>query len=114
MNLRDAFVSIGCFAAALGLQSAKPAQADDLRTRNEAGPQSNERCAVSITPVGEAIRCERIGGHLRVEFGPLGSGMSGMGRPVASPAAVRLDNGAASPGHLRLPGVEPGLDPIRR
>jgi hypothetical protein len=112
MNLRDIFVSIGCCAAAVCLGSGKPARAGELQSSNETTPRA--RCAASRVPVEETTGCERIGGHVRVEFGSRLPYSSGYGRPVASPVAVRLDGGAPSRGHLRLPTGESAMDPVRR
>ncbi len=114
MNLRHIFVSVGCCAAAVCLGSGKPAQAGDLQSGNGTASRATERCAASGAPVEETAGCERIGGHVRVEFGSRMSNSSGYGRPVASPVAVRLDDGTQSRGHLRLPAGESGLDQYRR
>jgi hypothetical protein len=114
MNLRDIFVSVGCCAAAVCLGFGKPARADELQSSNETASRAPERCAASGASVGETAGCDRIGGHVRVEFGSRIPDLSGYGRPGASPVAVRLDDGAASRGHLRLPAGEPGMDPFRR
>ena len=116
MNLRDIFVSVGCCAAAVCLGFGKPARAGELQSSNETASRANERCAViqpGGAPVEETAGCERIGGHLRVEFGSRIPDSSGYGRPGASPIAVRLDEGTPR-GHLRLPAGESGMDPIRR
>ena len=113
MNLRDIFVSVGCCAAALCLGFGKPARASELQSGNETASRATERCAASA-PVAETAGCERIDGHVRVEFGSRMSNVSGYGRPGASSIAVRLDEGAPSRGHLRLPGGDSGLEPIRR
>ena len=114
MNFRDIFVSIGCCAAAVCLGSGKPARADELQSSNETASRPSERCAAGVTPVAEIAGCERIDGHLRVEFGSRMPNSSGYGRPGASPVAVRLDGGTQSRGHLRLPAGESGMDPFRR
>jgi hypothetical protein len=114
MNLRDIFVSVGCCAAAVCLGFGKPARADGLQASNETASRATERCAASGAPVEETAGCERIDGHVRVEFGSRMSNSSGYGRPVASPVAVRLDDGTQSRGHLRLPAGESGLDQYRR
>jgi hypothetical protein len=113
MNLRDIFVSIGCCAAAVSLGFGKPARADELQSNNETVSRTTERCA-GAGPAGEPAGCERIGGHVRVEFGARMSNSPGYGRPGASPVAVRLDDGAAARGHLRLPAGESGMDPFGR
>jgi hypothetical protein len=114
MNLRDIFVSVGCCAAAVCLGFGKPARADELQSSNETGSRATERCAASGAPVEETAGCERIDGHVRVEFGSRMSNSSGYGRPVASPVAVRLDDRTQSRGHLRLPADESGSDQYRR
>jgi hypothetical protein len=114
MKLRDIFVSIGCCAAAVCLGSGKPARANELRSSNETASRPSERCAAGVAPVAEIAGCERIDGHLRVEFGSRIPDSSGFGRPGASPVAVRLDDGTQSRGHLRLPAGESGMDPFRR
>ena len=68
----------------------------------------------AVAPVAETAGCERIGGHVRVEFGSRIPNSSVHGRPVTSPVAVRLDDGTQSRGHLRLPAGESGMDPFRR
>lgn len=117
MNLRDIFVSVVCCAAAVCLGFGKPARASELQSSNETASRENERCAVlqpGVLPLAETAGCERIGGHVRVEFGSRMANSSGYGRPVAAPVAVRLDEGTPSRGHLRLPGGASELDPIRR
>jgi hypothetical protein len=114
MKLRDIFVSIGCCAAAVCLGSGKLALANELRSSNETASRASERCAAGAAPVAEIAGCERIDGHLRVEFGSRMPNPSGYGRPGASPVAVRLDDGTQSRGHLRLPAGESGLDQYRR
>jgi hypothetical protein len=114
MNLRDIFVSVGCCAAAVCLGFGKPARADELQSSNETASRATERCAASGAPVEETAGCERIDGHVRVEFGSRMSNSSGYGRPVASPVAVRLDDRTQSHGHLRLPAGESGSDQYRR
>jgi hypothetical protein len=114
MNLRDIFVSVGCCAAAVCLGFGKPARAGELQSSNETASRATERCAPSGAPVEEAAGCERIDGHVRVEFGSRMANASGYGRPVASPVAVRLDDRTQSRGHLRLPAGESGSDQYRR
>lgn len=114
MTLREIAVRIGCFTAALGLGSCLHVRAEELQTSEEAVPHTTERCAVSIAPVGKAVSCERIGGHLRIESMSRFPGQTGFGRPEASPAAVRTDGGIQSNGRLYLPGGQSGFDPFRR
>jgi hypothetical protein len=114
MNLRDIFVSISCCTAVFGLGFCKHLQAGEIQSQDETVSRTNERCTVSIAPAGKAVSCERIGGHLRVEFAPRIPSPPGFGRPGASPAAVRTDGGSQSSGHLYLPGDASGLDPFRR
>ncbi len=117
MNLRDIFVSVGCCAAAVCLGFGKPARAGELQSSNETASRASERCAV-IQPGGALVKetasCERIDGHVRVEFGSRMPNPSAYGRPGASPVAVRMDEGTPSRGHLRLPGGDSGMDPFRR
>ena len=113
MNLRDIFVSVGCCAAAVCLGFGKPARADELQSSNETASPATERCA-GVAPVAETAGCERIDGHVRVEFSSRLPNSSGYGRPVASPVAVRVDDGTASREHLRLPPGETGFDQYRR
>src|ERR671930_1631802 len=101
MNLRDIFVFIGCSGAALGLSSCIHLKADELQSGSETLSPTTEGCAAG---------CERIGGHVRVEFAPRIPDSSGFGRPGASPAAVRTDSVMQSHNHLRLPGDESGFD----
>ncbi len=117
MNLRDIFVSVGCCVAAVCLGFGKPARAGELQSSNETAPRGNEQCAAlqpGVAPVAETAGCDRIDGRVRVEFGSRIPNPSGYGRPVASPVAVRMDEGTPSRGHLRLPGGDSGLDPFRR
>lgn len=114
MNLHDIFVSIGCCAAAVSLAFGKPARAGELQSSNETASRPPERCAASAAPVAETAGCERIDGHVRVEFTSRMPNSSGYGRPVASPVAVRLGDDTQSRGHLRLPAGESGMDPFRR
>ena len=111
MNLRDIFVSIGCCAAAVGLGLGKTARASDVQSGQGTVASANDSCAASGA---EAAGCERIDGHVRVEFGSRIPDQPGYGRPVASPVAVRLDDGPPSRGHLRLPAGESGFDQYRR
>jgi hypothetical protein len=113
MTLRDIFVSVGCCAAAVCLGSDKPARADEIQSSNETASRATERCA-GVAPVAETAGCERIDGHVRVEFGSRMPNSSGYDRPGASPVAVRLDEGTQSRGHLRLPAGESGFDQYRR
>jgi hypothetical protein len=113
MNLRDIFVSVGCCAAAVCLGSGKLARADDVQSSNETAARAPDRGAASGAPVEETAGYERIGGHVRVEFGSRMPNSSGYGRPGASPVAVR-DDGTQSRGHLRLPAGESGFDQYRR
>jgi hypothetical protein len=110
MNLRDIFVSVGCCAAAACLGFGKPARADELQSSNETTSRAPERCAANGAPVEKTAGCERIDGHVRVEFGSRMSNSSAYGRPVASPVAVRVDDGTPSRGHLRLPAGESRMD----
>ena len=114
MNLRDIFVSVGCCAAAVCLVFGKPARADEFQSSNETALRATDRCAASGAPVEKTASCERIDGHVRVEFGSRMPNSSGYGRPVASPVAVRLDDGTKSRAHLRLPAGESGMDQYRR
>jgi hypothetical protein len=114
MKLRDIAVRIGCCTAALGLSSCLHLKASELQPRDEEVSRTSERCSVSIAPAGKAISCERIGGHLRIESLPRIPNPPGFGRPGASPAAVRMDGGTQSSGHLHLPGDDSGFDPFRR
>ncbi len=112
MNLRDIFVSVGCCAAALGLSSCKHLRAGELQSGTETVSRTNERCSViqpGVAPVAETAGCERIDGHVRVEFGSRMPNPSGY-----SSVAVRMDEGTPSRGHLRLPAGDSGLDPFRR
>ena len=113
MNLRDIFVSVCCCATAVCLGFGKPARAGELQSSNETASRAPERCASSVS-VAETAGCERIDGHVRVEFGSRKPNASGYGPPGASPIAVRLDEGTPSRGHLRLPASESGMDPFRR
>lgn len=114
MNFRDIFVSVGCCAAAACLGFGKPARADELQSGNGTTSRAPERCSANGAPVEKTAGCERIDGHVRVEFGSRMSNSSGYGGPVASPVAVRLDDGTPSRGHLRLPAGESRMDPFRR
>ena len=114
MNLRDIFVSVGCCAAAVCLGSGKPVRADEFQSGNETTSRAPERCAANGAPVEKTAGCERIDGHVRVEFGSRMSNSSGYGRPVSfarrcppgrrhavarpsSPARRRIQNGFFSP-----------------
>jgi hypothetical protein len=108
MNFRKILVSIGCFAAAIGIGSGKPARAGD--------PVSSpvEPCAVHSERGGQFGGCERIGGHVRIDIVPRIQDTSGFGGRKASPVAVRMDDGTGPRGHLHLPSGLDELDPIRR
>ncbi|MFZ0494707.1 MAG: hypothetical protein WBG11_07745 [Methylocella sp.] len=114
MNLRDIFVSVGCCGAAVCLGFGKPARANELQSSNATASRATERCAASGAPVEETAGCERIEGHVRVEFGSRMPNSSGDRGPGASSIAVRLDDGTQSRGHLRLPAGESGFDQYRR
>jgi hypothetical protein len=114
MNLRDIFVSVGCCAAAVCLGFGKPARAGEHQSGNETASPATERCAPSSPPVEGIAGCERIEGHVRVEFGSHMPNAAGYGRPGASPIAVRMGEDTSSRGHLRLPDGESGMDPFRR
>jgi hypothetical protein len=117
MNLREIIVSMGCCAAAVCLGFGKPARAGELQSGNETMTRGNQHCAAlhaGIAAAEDTSGCERIGGHVRVDLGSRMSNPSGYGRPETSPVAVRLDDGAPSRGHLRLPAGESGLDPFAR
>jgi hypothetical protein len=110
MNLRDIFVSVGCCAAAVCLGSGKPARGNDIQSGQGTVSRAKDSCA----PAGETAGCDRIGGHVRVEFGSRMPNSPGHGQPGASPVAVRLGEGTQSRGHLRLPAGDPELDQYRR
>jgi|GEM_PF-3323545 hypothetical protein len=110
MKLRDFLVSIGCCAAALGLCSGKPLKAAGLDSASEAS-QSNLDCA---GPEPAAANCERIGGHLRVEFSERIPDVAPGVRSGASPVAVRSDGTPQSSRRIYLPGGHGGFDPFRR
>ncbi len=108
MNFRKIFVSIGCIAAALGIGSGKPARAGDFQSAKEAVSNPDESCG------GRLGGCERIDGHVRLDVVPRIPDIAGFGRPMASPVAVRSDDGTGPRGHLHLPDGLDRLDPIRR
>ncbi|MGQ0445114.1 MAG: hypothetical protein ACT4O2_08325 [Beijerinckiaceae bacterium] len=114
MNLRDIFVAAGCCAAAACLGVGKPARAGEQQSVNETTSPATGRCAPSHAPMEVTAGCERIEGHVRVEFGSRMPNPAGHGQPGASPIAVRLGEDASSPGHLRLPDREYGMDPFHR
>ena len=77
---------------------------------------ARERCA-NLQPGATAegnSGCDRIGGHVRVDFGSRLPNTSSYGRPTASPVAVRVNEGEPSRAHLRLPAGDLGFDPFRR
>ena len=112
MNFRKIFVSIGCVAAAIGIGSNRPARAGDFRSVNESVANPDEACA--IRPGSQMGGCERIGGHVRVEIVPRIPDVPGFGGPMASPVAVRSDDGTGPRGHLHLPVGLDDFEPIRR
>lgn len=114
MRLRRFFVSLGCCAAAFGLIPGKAARAGEMDAGGEPVQQTAGQCANELVPVPGARGCERIGGHLRIDFGPRPQSPAGYGPPGASPAAVRVDNNAGSRGYIRLPVGALGFDPFRR
>ncbi len=114
MNLREIFISIGCCAAAVSLGFGKPVRANELQSGTEFASRATERCAASRTRTEETAGCERIDGHVRVQFGSRIPDVSGYGQTGASPVAVRMDDGTPSRGHLRLPAREPQFDQYRR
>jgi hypothetical protein len=114
MNLHEMIVSIGCCAAAVWLGFGSSARTDELHSANET--MARERCA-NLQPGATAegnSGCDRIGGHVRVDFGSRLPNPSSYGRPTASPVAVRVNEGAPSRAHLRLPAGDLGFDPFRR
>jgi hypothetical protein len=114
MNLREIIVSVGCCAAAVWLGFGKPARAGELQSANET--TTREQCA-DLQPGAAAedgSGCERIGGHVRVDFGSRLPNPSAYGRPAASPVAVRVNDGTPPRAHLRLPAGDLGFDPFRR
>ncbi|HET6375433.1 MAG TPA: hypothetical protein VFF88_05240 [Methylocella sp.] len=113
MRLRRLFVSLGCCAAALGLSLGKAARAGELDAGGEPVQQTAGQCANEPLPVSGARGCERIGGNLRIDFGPRAQSPSGYGPPGASPAAVR-DTNTGPRGYIRLPVGALGFDPVRR
>jgi hypothetical protein len=112
MNFRKIFVSIGCFAAAIGIGFGKPARAGDFQSGNESVPSPEEPCAVQLG--GQTGGCERIGGHVRIELVPRIPDSPRLGGPMATSIAVRSDDGTGPRGHLHLPGGLDELEPIRR
>ena len=112
MNFRKILVSIGCFAAAIGIGSGKPARAGDFQPGNESVSSPDESCAVQRS--GQTGGCERIGGHVRIDVVPRIPHSPRLGGSMASPIAVRSDDGAGPSGHLHLPGGLDELEPIRR
>lgn len=114
MNLRDIFVGVGCCVAAVCLGLGKPARADEHQTGNETTSPATERCVPSRAPMEVITGCERIEGHVRVEFGSRMPNTAGFGRPGASPIAVRMGEDTSSRGHLRLPDSESGMDAFLR
>ncbi len=111
MNFRKIFVSIGCFAAAIGIGIGKPARAGDFQSGNESVSSSDEPCAIQR---GRTDGCERIGGHVRIDVVPRIPDSPRLGGPIASPVAVRSDDGRGPRGHLHLPGGLDELEPVRR
>jgi hypothetical protein len=114
MNLRDIFVAAGCCAAAAWLGFGKPARAGENQSGTETTSPATARCAPSRAPMEVIAGCERIEGHVRVEFGSRMPNAAGYGRPGASPIAVRMGEDTSSRGHLRLPDRESVMDPFRR
>jgi hypothetical protein len=114
MNFRKILVSIGCFAAAIGIGSGKPARAGDFQSDNDPVSSPVEPCAVRSARNGQFEGCERIGGHVRIDMVPRIQDTSGFSGPKASPVAVRMDDGTGPRGHLHLPSGLDELDPIRR
>ncbi len=115
MNLREIIVSIGCCAAAVCLGFGKPARAGEPQSGTETDyARDRAMCREPSTRTEETAGCERIDGHVRVQFGSRIPNASGYGQPGASPVAVRLEDGTPSRGHLRLPAREPQFDQYRR
>ncbi|HMF06728.1 MAG TPA: hypothetical protein VKE72_06940 [Methylocella sp.] len=112
MNFRKIFVSFGCFAAAIGIGIGKPARADDFQSGNESVSSPDEPCA--ITRSGQTGGCERIGGHVRIDVMPRIPDSPRLGGRMASPVAVRSDDGTGPRGHLHLPGGLDDFEPIPR
>ena len=85
MNLREIFISIGCCAAAVSLGFGKPVRANQLQSDRSAS-RATERCAASRTRTEETAGCERIDGHVRVQFGSRIPDVSGHGQTGLHPS----------------------------
>jgi len=124
MNFRNILVSIGCFAAAAGVGSAKPVQAGDLRTGNDSvasdssAPDSaaspGGTCAVGGDQSDKREGCERIDGRVRIDAVTRIPDLPRFGGRTASPIAMRTDDGTGPRGHLYLQGGLDELEPVRR
>jgi hypothetical protein len=112
MNFRKIFVSIGCFAAAIGVGFGKPVRAGDFQSADKSLSSPDQPCAIKRS--SQVGGCERIDGHVRVDVVPRIPDISAFGGPMASPVAIRSDDGRGPRGHLHLPAGLDELDPVRR
>lgn len=123
MNYRNILISIGCIAAAAGFGSGKPVRAAGLQPANESvsgdaaasdAASPGVPCAYGGARGGQPEGCERIGGRVRIDAVSRIPDPPGFGGGMASPVAVRSDNGTGARGHLYLPGGLDDLGPVRR
>ena len=124
MNFRSILISVGCFAAAIGLGSSKAVRAGDIQAGNDAvssdsvaGDSARGRgaaCAMGGVRSDQAVVCERIDGRVRIDAVSRIPDSPRIGGRMASPIAVRTDDGTGPRGHLYLPGGLDDLEPIRR
>ncbi len=124
MNYRNFLVSIGCFAAAVGLGSGKAVRAGDLQPANDSvsndviasdsAASQGVPCALGGARGGQPDGCERIGGRVRIDAVSRIPDPPRFGGGMAAPIAVRTGDGTGSRGHLYLPGGLDELGPVRR
>lgn len=105
MSLRSQNLFVCCgFAALFAL--AQSAQANDLPYGKSAQARSNAKCSAygpGFVAAEGSDTCIWVGGHVRMEFGSRSSGSpdNGWASGGAMPAAMRVQDGADSRGHLR-------------
>jgi hypothetical protein len=124
MNFRNILISAGCFAAAIGFGSGKAVRANDIQAGNDSvssesaasdsAGASGVPCAIGGVRNEQPDGCERIDGRVRIDAVARIPDPVRFGGRLASPVAVRSDEGTGPRGHLYLPGTLDDLEPVRR
>lgn len=124
MNIRNILISAGCFAVAIGFGSGKAVRANDIQAGNDsvssesaasaAAGASGVPCAIGGARNEQPVDCERIDGRVRIDAVARIPDPVRFGGRLASPVAVRSNEGTGPRGHLYLPGALDDLEPVRR